>query len=143
MRCMYGRCERRSIQSHPALFLFRMYSQLLTHNAFEAGVASSSASNSKNKARSAAPLPQAQTSEASTAVGSFEVLSGDSAPAAAADRHTLLTPLAADEWATFLDVMGRIEDPQALWLRVHRGGVSPGLRKEVSQPTVLCLSNSN
>lgn len=83
---------------------------------------------SKVKLQSSAS--QAESLEA-TAVGSFELLSENAAPAAAADRQTPLMPLAADEWATFMDARGRISDPPALWARVYRGGVAPGLRKEV------------
>ena len=58
-------------------------------------------------------------------------MSESAAPASAAERDAPLTPLVADEWATFLDARGRITDPASLWGRVYRGGVAPGLRKEV------------
>jgi hypothetical protein len=107
---------------------------VVNHDGCGAGGPSTGAPNGRDRARSAASGLPAQASEACTAVGSFEVVTGDSAPAAAADRHSVLTPLAVDEWATYLDVMGRIADPKVLWSRVYRGGVSPGLRKEVRRP---------
>ena len=102
-------------------------SQHASKQLISAGTAPAGAANGNFSKRKA----QAEEIEASTAVGSFELVSENAAPASAAERQTPLSPLAADEWATFLDARGRISDPALLWGRVYRGGVTPGLRKEV------------
>lgn len=70
--------------------------------------------------------------EASTGVGSFELVDGvqQESPALVWARARP-PPLGFEEWATFLDKEGRVVDPKSLKRRVFHGGCEPSLRIEV------------
>ncbi|KAG0553435.1 hypothetical protein KC19_12G011400 [Ceratodon purpureus] len=70
--------------------------------------------------------------EASTNVGSFELVDGtkNDTPALVWGRARP-PPLGHEEWVTFLDREGRVVDSKALKKRVFHGGVEPNLRPEL------------
>lgn len=78
--------------------------------------------------RVAATSTAANLRQATTDVGVFEII--EQAAAASPSRRADGTlPLAAAEWASFLDHEGRINDASELLQRVYGGGVAPELRR--------------
>eukprot|EP00244_Chara_vulgaris_P005353 TRINITY_DN2119_c0_g1_i3.p1 TRINITY_DN2119_c0_g1~~TRINITY_DN2119_c0_g1_i3.p1 ORF type:complete len:735 (+),score=130.92 TRINITY_DN2119_c0_g1_i3:174-2378(+) len=77
-------------------------------------------------------VSQGINEEASTSVGSFELVDGsqEESPALVWAKPRP-PPLGQEEWTSFMDADGRISDPKALRKRVFYGGVEPSIRKEV------------
>ncbi|XP_024533139.1 TBC1 domain family member 15 isoform X2 [Selaginella moellendorffii] len=76
----------------------------------------------------AATSEQGENGEASTNVGSFELVDGtqeDELPDIMAAREP---PLGKSEWNSFLDGEGRVTNPNELKKRIFRGGVEPSMR---------------